>query len=371
MASIREMTALNKTLKITKGHCEIIETPMPHPKEGFVLVKQHIAPNCIEHRAYKMDFIEWYETPTTLGHEGVGEVVELGPGVTDWNIGDRVVIFQGWACGKCWVCERGLGATHCINIKGMSEIEAYNESESGGGGFNEYRLAPVNMLSEIPDGMSYKHASAANCLIGCTYGPVRDYNITNEHYCVIGGVGFIGLATLVNLKYRGAKTICIGRDKKRMDAAKRLGADVLINSEDDDWLEQVKACTPDNRGADFAFECSGYPYYQQKCLDAIRHYGALVLLGYAAHEGKELKWDLNTEFGVCWGHKTITAHFDVNFGHRRDLLETLKDPWIQEQVDQLVTHTFPMSRAAEAFELLNNRNATDEFVGKVHLIPGE
>lgn len=344
---------------------------MPVPREGFVLVRQEIAPNCIENRAYKMDFIEWFESPTTLGHEGCGEIVSVGPGVTDWSVGQRVVIFQGWACGKCWVCERGLGATHCINVKSQAQIEEANGAASGGGGFNEYRLVPVNMMTEIPDDLSYKYASAANCLIGCTYSPIRDHHVTNEHYCVIGGVGFIGLATLVNLKFRGAKVICIGRDKKRMEAARSLGADFIINSEDDDWLDQVKACTPDERGADFAFECSGYPYYQQKCLEAIRNYGTLILLGYAAHEGPELKWQLNTEYGLCWEHKTITAHFDVSFNHRRDILETLRDPWIQEQLDKLITHTFPMSRAAEAFELLNNRNETDEFVGKVHLIPGK
>ena len=122
---------------------------------------------------------------------------------------------------------------------------------------------------------------------------------------------------------------------------------------------------------DFAFECSGYPYYQQKCLDALRHYGHLILLGYAAHEGPELKWDLNTESGLCWGHKHITAHFDVNFNHRDDILRTLCDPWMQEQVDKLITHTFPMSQAAEAFDMLINRTAADEFVGKVHFIPGE
>lgn len=371
MQNARHLPTHNKTLKISKGHCEVLQTPMPHPKEGFVLVKQHIAPNCIENRAYKMDFTEWFETPTTLGHEGVGEIVALGNGVTNWEIGERVVIFQGWACGQCWVCERGLGATHCINIRGMQDIETANDAQSGGGGFNEYRLVPTNMMTSIPAGMSYKHASAANCLIGCTYSPIRDHNVTNEHYCVIGGVGFIGLATLVNLKFRGAKVICIGRDKKRMAAAKRLGADFIINSDDDDWLEQVNTCTPDNRGADFAFECSGYPYYQQKCLDATRNYGTLILLGYAAHEGKNLKWDINTEHSLCWCHKTITAHFDVNFNHRSDIMEVLKDPWMQAEIDKLITHTFPMSRAAEAFELLNNRNDSEEFVGKVHLIPGE
>ncbi|MEH6471302.1 MAG: zinc-binding dehydrogenase [Halopseudomonas sp.] len=366
------MTDKNRVLKIDQGKAEVIELPMPHPKAGFVVVKQHLAPNCIEHRIHKTGFCEFHESPLHAGHEGVGEIHQLGDGVTDWQIGDRVVVFQGWACGKCWVCENGLGSTHCINLKLPMDVEAHNEADSGGNGFCEYRLVPVNMLSRIPDQLSYKHASAANCLIGCTYSGIRDLNITREHICLVGGVGFIGLATIVNLKYRGAKVIALGRDPKRLDAAMKIAeADHYVNPEDDDWLEQIRALTPEGRGVDFSFECSGYPYYQQKCLDALRHYGTLTLLGYAAHEGANLKWDLHTESGLCWGHKQITAHFDVNFNHREDILRSLCDPWMQAKVDQLITHTFPMSRAQEAFELLNGRSDSDEFVGKVHLIPGE
>ena len=140
---------------------------------------------------------------------------------------------------------------------------------------------------------------------------------------MVAGVGFIGHATIVNLKYRGTKVIVLGRTRQRMEMATRLGADLIVDPEANDWMDQVRAFTPDGRGPDFAFECSGYPYYQQRCLDALRHYGTLVLLGYAAHEGDSLRWPLHTESGLSWGHKTITAHFDVNFNHRQDLLEVL------------------------------------------------
>lgn len=363
---------MNRVLHIEKGLTKVVELPMPNPGPGFVLVKQHIVPNCIEHRIYESGFYEFHEDCTHAGHEGVGEIVEVGNGVVDWSVGDRVVIFQGWACGDCYVCDHGLSATHCINLRLPTDVETANNSASGGNGFCEYRLVPVNMLARIPDELSYRHASAANCLIGCTYSPIRENNITNEDVCLIGGVGFVGLATLVNLKYRGAKVIILGRDRQRMKAAlEDFGADACVNPDDKDWLEQVQSFTPRGRGVDFAFECSGYPYYQQRCLESLRHYGNLILLGYAAHEGPDLKWELNTENGLCWGHKQISAHFDVNFNHRDDILRTLCDPWIQTQVDKLITHTFPMSKAAEAFELLNNRASNDTFVGKVHLIPGE
>ena len=358
------MSELNQVLRIEKGHAEVVERPMPHAEEGFVVIRQEYAPNCIEHRVYKTGHNEWFESPLHLGHEGVGVISEVGPGVTGFAEGDRVIIFQGWTCGSCWVCEHGLGATHCMDLKGPKDIEVYNRSESGGAGFSRYRLAPASMLQKIPGELDFKYAAAGNCLIGCTYSAMRDHNISPEHYCLIGGVGFVGHATLVNLKYRGAKVICLGRDERRMKIAIELGADLVVNPEDNNWIEQVRDFTPQGRGADFSFECSGYPYYQQKCLDALRHYGTMILLGYAAHEGPELKWALNTEWGLCWGHKTITAHFDVNFNHRQDLVETLCDPWIQKYVDTLVTHELPMSRAAEGFEALNNKEA-----GKVYFIP--
>lgn len=366
------MANLNRVLKITKGASEIIEHPIPTPGPGFVVVRQHIVPNCIEHRIYQTGFYEFHEDETHAGHEGVGEIHSLGPGVDGWDIGERVVVFQGWPCGRCWVCEKGLSPTHCINLRLPVDVEKHNESGSGGNGFCEYRLVPTSMLCRIPDGLSFRHASAANCLIGCTYSPVRDLHVTNEHVCLVGGVGFVGLATIVNLKYRGAKVVVLGRDEQRMNAAvDQFGADACVNPDSDDWLAQVRSFTPDGRGVDFSFECSGYPYYQQRCLDALRHYGHLVLLGYAAHEGPDLEWHLNTERGLSWGHKQISSHFDVNVNHRSEILQTLCDPWIQDQVDKLITHTFPMSRASEAFDLLTKRASADEFVGKIHLVPGE
>lgn len=355
----------NRVLRITKGSAEVVERPMPVPRDGFVVVRQKYAPNCIEHRVYKTGFHEWHESPLHCGHEGVGTISAVGPGVSGFEAGDRVLIFQGWACGHCHVCEEKLGATHCVDLKAAADIEAFNQSQSGGAGFSEYRLVPENMLASIPDDLDFKYAAAGNCLIGCTYSAMVDHNIGPEHICLLGGVGFIGHATLVNLKHRGAKVIVLGRDPGRMQTARELGADYVVNPEDKDWLEQIRDRTPRGRGVDFAFECSGFPYYQQRCLDALKHYGTMILLGYAADQGRDLTWALNTEYGLCWGHKTITAHFDVNFGHRNDLIQALGDPWIQGMVDRLVTHIMPMSKASEGFELLIQKNA-----GKVYFEPG-
>lgn len=360
------MAEMNRNLRIEKGKVELVELPMPHPREGFVLVEQEYAPVCVEQRPYANGFYEFYEDSLHLGHEGVGVVVEVGPGVTSAIVGDRVIVYQFWPCGDCWVCQHGLGPTHCMRCRDFRDIEDFNASAfgSGGSGFNQYRLAPVSMIQKIPDSLDFKYAAGALCLIGCTYTPMQEHGVTPGHYALVAGVGFIGHAAIANLKYRGARVIALGRNRNRMDMAKSMGADVIVNPDDCDWLEQVCSFTPQGRGVDISFECSGYPYYQHRCIAALRHYGTCVLLGYAPHE--PLVLDLRCEPELMRGKKFLAASFDVHFNDRLDLIELLQDPWMQARVDQLVTDIFPMSKAREAFDKILAGQA-----GKVYLRPGE
>ena len=113
---------MNKVLEISKGRAAVTLKSMPKAGPGFVVVKQHLAPNCIENRIFDSGFFEFHESSdpscysednahaiagwcSHAGHEGVGEIVEIGPEVNGWAVGDRVVIFQGWPCGECWVCQ--------------------------------------------------------------------------------------------------------------------------------------------------------------------------------------------------------------------------------------------------------------------------
>ena len=357
------MADVNRVLRVEKGHAEIVEKPFPNVREGFVLVRIEIAPICTEQKVYSTGFLEWYERHDCLGHEGVGVIERIGPGVSEHKEGDRVIIYQGWPCGHCWVCAHGLGPTHCQHFRGFEEIEAHNRSASGAGGFSQYRLAPTSMVQRIPDTLDWKYASSANCLIGCTYTAVRELDIGPEDVCLVAGIGFIGHATIVNLRHRNARVIALGRNAQRLKLARELGADLVLDPDADDWLEVLRAATPDGRGVDAAFEGSGYPYYQSRALAACRAYGTVVLLGYAAQEA-DMKWAIQTETELCWSHKHITASFDVAFNHRADLVELLQQPSIQAPIDRMVTHQVPMSRAADAFEAILAGEAC-----KVHLLP--
>ena len=362
------MDKVNRVVTVPeKGKVEIADKPYPEIKPGYALVKVQVAPICTEQRVYDEHFIEFYEKYDGMGHEGVGEIAEVMPG-SEFSVGDRVIIYQGMSCGKCITCAEEQGSpSHCVEWMKIAEdpfakIQKACGSQSGGYGFSQYRLAPENMLQRIPDNLSYKHAAAANCLMGCTLSGIRVAGVEPGMYVLIAGIGFIGLGALAWAKYFKAKVIALGRTKRRMDAAKQLGADYLINPDDPDWLEQIYAITGSRRGVDVSFEGSGFEYYQNKCVEATRVYGKVHLHGYSPRP--EDTWTMHVFETVLRKHITIDGQLDVRLKDRRDLVELLQEKEIQDAIDMLVTHEYPMDQTEEAFKTILDRKAI-----KVYILP--
>jgi threonine dehydrogenase-like Zn-dependent dehydrogenase len=385
------MPNTNRVLTIPEpGKTGSLDLPYPKVAPGYVLVKVAIAPICIEHQIYRDHTFEWHEDENHLGHEGVGTIVEVTEGSAH-SVGDRVVIYQGNPCGECFVCQEGLSPTHCMAIPyeempghigadphaaiaslggdklintpgGPRSIEIACNSESGGFGFAQYRLAPESMVQKLPDDLPFRYAAAANCSNGCTYSGVEEAGTRNGDIVLVGGIGFIGFGAIINAKYRGATVIALGRNKFRMDLARKIGADYVIDPDDPDWLAKIHEITGDKKGCDAVFECSGYPYYQKKCLAAVRRYGQMRLFGFLVGSEEPLPIHLLDE--IHNRHVTLSGSHDVNVNHREGLIEMLRDPEVQRATDLMITHEFNMSDAAAAFEACLSKKA-----GKVYLYP--
>ncbi len=370
------MVSVNRVVAVPKkGKVEIVEKPYPQITDGYALVKVQVAPVCTEQRIYDEYLFEFYEKPDGMGHEGVGEIVEVMPG-SRFNVGDRVIIYQFSSCGKCVVCAEEQGSpTNCIatnparegpvqksSLNAFDLIEKACGSESGGYALSQYRLAPENMLQKFPDTLSYKHAASANCLMGCTFTAIRETGVSAGSYVLVAGIGFIGLGVIAWAKYFRAKVIALGRTKMRMEAARKLGADHLINPEDPDWLDQVQEITGSRGGADVSFECSGYPYYQNKCVPATHNYGRVHLQGY--HPREDVTWTFHVDDVILRRHITISGSYDVRLKDRRDLVELLQDKEIQDAIDFMVTHEYPLEQAEDAFKAILAKKAI-----KVYILP--
>lgn len=382
------MTRTNTILTIpAPRRTALKEVPYPVIKPGFALVEVAIAPICIEHQGYRDHNFEWHEDSEHLGHEGVGTVIETAEG-SKFAVGDRVIMYQGNPCGRCFVCEQGLSPTHCLTIPyesiegganphaeiggiaamatpgGIMSIEKDCGSLSGGYGFSRYRIVPERMAQRIPDGLSFRHAAAANCCCGCTFTGVEEMGVRAGDVVMVAGVGFIGFGAIINAKYRNATVIALGRTPHRMQMARDLGADHVVDPDDPDWLAQVHALTGGKMGVDHVFEASGHQYYQRRALQAVRRYGNLFMFGFLVGDDRPLPIHLLDE--VHNRHVHITGGHDVRVQHRADLVRMLQDPEVQRKLDILITHEFNMSDADKAFEAILAKEA-----GKVFLYPGE
>lgn len=369
---------------------ELVERPYPKIVPGYSLVEVEIAPICIEHQVYKEHRFEWHSDAENQGHEGVGTIREVTAG-SKFEVGDRVVIYQGNACQECFVCVRGLSPSHCLGIPyealtetqnpstvlaelgggkaidapgGIKSIQNACGSESGAFGFSKYRIAPDFMTQKIPDDLPFRYAALANCSIGCTYTALEEADIRRDDWVVVAGVGFIGFGSIINAKYRGARVIVLGRNPFRMAQAKKMGADYIVNPDDDDWLEQIHELTGPQKGADLVIEASGYPYYQKKALKAVRRFGWVWLYGFLVESGEPLPIVLLDEIHNR-GVKLSGSH-DVFIRHREGLIRMLGNPEVQEMADHLITHEYNMSQAAEGFEAALSKQA-----GKIYLYPQE
>ena len=354
----------------------LVDKPYPRIVSGFAVIEVAIAPVCNEARIYRDHQFEWHDSPEHLGHEGVGTIVEVAEG-TRFSVGDRVIVFQGNSCQECFVCTQGLSPTHCLGIPyegfedgmapqdvtaGLLGIERVCGSESGGFGMARYRIAPEHMITRLPDDLSFEHAAAGNCMLGCTYTAAQHVEVKAGDVVIVAGIGFIGLGAVANALYRGATVIALGRNEYRMDLCRSVGAQYVINPDDPDWLRQIHDLTGGRQGVDVAFECSGAPYYLDRCFDGLRRYGAIYSLGFLG-SGDYTVSILNM---MMDRHISWTGGHDVRFRDRDGLLRMLGDVEVQRQIDVMNTHSFPMSQAQEAFEVGLSKQC-----GKIYLRPGE
>jgi threonine dehydrogenase-like Zn-dependent dehydrogenase len=368
------MAKHNTVLTIPEpGRFELVERPYPTVKPGYAVIRTEIAPVCLEGSRIwtRHDFEELFggqqlDYPDGLGHEGVGVIEDIHPG-SDFNVGDRVIVFQGDHCGQCHSCRNALSPTYCEanihpraegNRAGLAGMQDWNESESGGWAMARYRIAPVPNLYRIPDPLSYKHAAAANCSLGAGFSNQELMDVKAGDTVLVAGIGFIAMGHIISALYRNAKVIALIRNPYRRELIERMGVEHCINPEDPDWLEQVKALTYEGQGVDHAVECSGLAYYQERCMDAACVYGNVNFSGHTP----DSRLDFVVLDRVTHPAHKLSGQHDVRVRDRERLVRALLDENVQRMVDVMVTHEFPMSRAGEAFDVQVSKQC-----GKIYL----
>ena len=256
---------------VVKGFREplvIEERPVPEPGTGEVRV--HIETSGICHTDIHAARGDWPVKPTlplVPGHEGVGLVDALGDGVTRLAVGQRVAIpWLGGADGTCEFCVKGL-ETYCIN----PTFTGYTVD----GGYRDYSIADADFVGVVPEGIDSLEAAPLSCAGVTTYKAVKAAKVGPSDLVGIVGIGGLGHLGLQYAKIAGAFTVAIDVDDAKLDLAKELGADHLINAARQDVVGEMQKLG----GADAIVSTAATPKPLADAFASLRPAGRLVLVG--------------------------------------------------------------------------------------------
>ena len=215
--------------------------------------------------------------PVIMGHEASGMIAELGEGVTNYKVGDRVTFDSTIYCNECDMCKAGkVNLCRSRRVLGVS-CEEYNQP----GCFAEYVVVPEYILYPIPDNVSYVQAAMIEPLSVAYHAATRT-KINPGDTVVVVGVGTIGLLTAQVVKSFGAgKIIAVDIDDKRLELAKANGATHGVNSLKPGALEEIIAISGGD-GVDVAIDATGIEATANMCVKSVHTDGSVILIGNVA-----------------------------------------------------------------------------------------
>lgn len=238
------------------------EKPVPVPSRAEVLIRIDAVAIC----ATDLEIIQSgspasiegglpFNKNFTPGHEYMGTIAALGPDVDEFKIGERISVEIHAGCGRCKRCRQGM-YTSCLNY-GKPEKGHRANGFTTDGGFAEYAINHINTLARVPDAMSDAEATLVVTAGTSIYGLTELGGLVAGESVVVIGPGPIGLLAVAVAKALGASPVILtGTRNRRLGIGRELGADRIVNINDEDPVAVVKQLTG-GIGADYVVECAG------------------------------------------------------------------------------------------------------------------
>lgn len=325
-----------KTVYLTEpGKMEIVEEPVPKPMAGQVLVR-------IEYNGICGSDVHFFKDGRVgdcvlkdrfvLGHEVSGTVAELGEGVQGLDVGDRVALEPGYACGKCEFCKSGR-YNLCPDVK-------FFAAPPVPGALQEYVVHPADMCFQLPENVSTLEGALVEPLaVGLHAAALGGIGLGQT--AVILGAGCIGLVTLLSAKARGAsRVVVVDLYEKRLEFARNMGADDTINATEEDVEARVRELL--GGGPDVVFETAGSPATIAQTSYLVKRGGTIVLVGMSAQS--EITYNF---FQIMEKEATVKCVFRY-----RNLYPTAIAAIAGGRINvkQIVTHEFSLEESNLAFD---------------------
>lgn len=293
-----------------------------------------------------------------LGHEGIGVITEIGVGVTQLAVGDRVILSCVSSCARCANCRRGL-FSHCLDPEGLAGI-GWILGYMIDGTQAQYVRVPFaeSSVYKVPEGMTDAEGILLSDIlptgfeIGVQYGRVSPGDVV----AVIGS-GPVGLSAVMTARLYGpSKIISVDLDDARLTRATDFGATDTVNSGDEDWKEQVLALT-DGAGVDVAVEAVGLPQTFTMATDIVRPGGHVANIGV---HGQSVELALNE----LWIKNIDISMGLVNTNTLAMLLKLVAEHKLP--ADKFVTHEFTFDQMLQAYDVFANAAQHDALKVLIH-----
>ena len=209
------------------GPLELVEREIPEPGAGTVRIKVQACGVCHSDSVTKDGLIPGIQYPRVPGHEVVGVIDALGPGVAGWKVGQRVGVgWNGGYCGYCDPCRRG----HFYGCQNAGQTTGVTYD----GGYAEYMVAPASAVAAVPDGLSAEEAGPLMCAGLTTFNALRNSGARPGDLVAVLGLGGLGHLGVQFAARMGFNTVAIARGKDKEPLARELGAQHYIDSQAQD-----------------------------------------------------------------------------------------------------------------------------------------
>lgn len=284
-----------------------------------------------------------------LGHEPVGVIEELGPGVEGYSVGQRVLVGAITPCGQCRACLSG-NRSQCGAGEGYEAVGGWRFGNTMNGAQAQYLLVPFAQanLAPIPDEVTDEQAVlladiASTGISGAEAGDVQ----IGDTVAVLAQ-GPIGICASLGAKLRGAALVIgVDGDDRRLALAKKMGVDVVVDYRGNDVVKEIRRMTG---GVDVSIEALGSQETFENALRVLRPGGTLSSLG--VYPGKlQVPYDA-FEAGIG-DYRIVTTLCPGGKERMRRLLEMVRHSKLD--LTPLITHRFPLERIAEAYALFGER----------------
>lgn len=309
----------------------VVEMADPVVADNYAKVKVFSAPLCTE---FKLQ-----DRPRRggFGHEAAGEVVEIGPNARKVAVGDRVVVMPQSACGICEWCRAG-DYIHCPSPRDARKICG---SKTGREAVAQYVIQQDWLLVKIPDGMPYDHAAMACCGFGPAFNAMQSMEVSEGDTVLVSGLGPVGLGAVIVALSRGARVIGLDVSEYRCGLAQQIGAQLVLNPEDQNVREQIMTATPGGLGVHKCIHATRLDEAAKFLMDVVRRRGRVAFIGQGG----------TIDIGAVVG-KGLRLYGCWHWNHLKDteqMMATIRESG--KRIDTMITHTFPIDRIAEALEL--------------------